>query len=101
MPDTILVTGGAGYIGASLCRELLSAGHEVRALDSLLHNQEQVASDLLSDGVDLHRADLRDDDARQKAIKGADVVVHLAAIVGDPACARDPEESQEVNVNGT
>jgi nucleoside-diphosphate-sugar epimerase len=101
MADTILVTGGAGYIGASLCRELLSAGHDVRALDSLLHKQEQVAQDLVADGVDLHRADLRDDKARKKAIKGADVVVHLAAIVGDPACARDPEESQEVNVKGT
>src|SRR3954471_9249609 len=101
MADTILVTGGAGYIGASLCRELLSAGHKVRALDSLLHNQEQVAEDPVADGVDLHRADLRDDEARKKAIMGADVVVHLAAIVGDPACARDPEESQEVNVKGT
>ena len=101
MADTILVTGGAGYIGASLCRELLSAGHEVRALDSLLHNQQQVAADLVSAGVDLHQADLRDDDARAKAIKGADVVVHLAAIVGDPACARDPKESGDVNVKGS
>lgn len=101
MADTILVTGGAGYIGASLCRELLSAGHEVRALDSLLHNQEQVAADLVSEGVDLHRSDLRDDDARKRAIKGADVVVHLAAIVGDPACARDPKESDDVNVKGS
>lgn len=101
MTDTILVTGGAGYIGASLCRELLSRGHSVRALDSILHRQEDVAAALEADGVDLRRADLRDDDARRAALKGADAVVHLAAIVGDPACARDPQESNSVNVEGS
>jgi nucleoside-diphosphate-sugar epimerase len=101
MPDTILVNGGAGYIGAPLCRELLSQGHEVRALDSILHGQEKVAEALEADGVDLRRADIRDDDARRSALKGADAVVHLAAIVGDPACARDPEESHSVNVEGS
>lgn len=100
MAQTILVTGGAGYIGAPLCRELLAQGNSVRALDVILHGQDDIAAALQADGVDLHRADLRDDDARRKAIAGADAVVHLAAIVGDPACARDPQESHDVNVEG-
>ncbi|WP_372788656.1 NAD-dependent epimerase/dehydratase family protein [Paraconexibacter sp.] len=100
MGETVLVTGGAGYIGALLCDELLQSGREVRVLDSLLHGQEDVAADLEAKGVQVHRADMRDAEARERAMSGADAVVHLAAIVGDPACALDPELSNEVNVGG-
>jgi nucleoside-diphosphate-sugar epimerase len=97
----VLVTGGAGYVGAELVDELLAAGHEVRALDVLLHEQEDVASRLESLGVELQRGDVRDAEARKAALAGVDAVVHLAAIVGDPACGRDPELSNAVNVEGT
>jgi nucleoside-diphosphate-sugar epimerase len=97
----VLVTGGAGYVGAELSEELVEAGHEVRALDVLLHGQEDVAERLAALGVPLIRADIRDEDARRKALEGVDAVVHLAAIVGDPACARDPGLSNAVNVEGT
>jgi nucleoside-diphosphate-sugar epimerase len=97
----VTVAGGAGYVGARLCQELLEQGHEVRALDLLIHGQDDVAEALERDGVALIRADIRDADARQKALAGGDALVHLAAIVGDPACARDPELSNEVNVEGT
>jgi nucleoside-diphosphate-sugar epimerase len=97
----VLVTGGAGYVGAELVDELLAAGHEVRALDVLLHGQEDVAARLEALGVELHRGDVRDPEARKAALNGVDAVVHLAAIVGDPACAKDPPLSNEVNVEGT
>jgi nucleoside-diphosphate-sugar epimerase len=97
----VLVTGGAGYVGAELVDELLAAGHDVRSIDVLLHGQDDVAERLDSQGVELIRADIRDDDARQRALQGVDAVVHLAAIVGDPACGRDPELSNSVNVEGT
>jgi nucleoside-diphosphate-sugar epimerase len=97
----VLVTGGAGYVGAELVDELVGAGHDVRVLDVLLHGQEDVAERLTSLDVQLVRADIRDPDARRRALQGVEGVVHLAAIVGDPACARDPELSNAVNVDGT
>src|SRR3954463_14012699 len=97
----VLVTGGAGYVGAELVDELLAAGHDVRVLDVLLHGQEDIAAELESRGVEVVRGDVRDPDARERALSGADAVVHLAAIVGDPACAKDPQLSNEVNVEGT
>ena len=96
-----LVTGGAGYVGAPLCRELLEAGWTVRVVDVLLHGQEDIARSLEGDGVEVVRGDLRDADVRRRALDGAEAVVHLAAIVGDPACAQDPAESHDVNVRGT
>ncbi|HEY1832908.1 MAG TPA: NAD(P)-dependent oxidoreductase [Solirubrobacteraceae bacterium] len=101
MAKTTLVTGGSGYIGALLVRELLETGHEVRVLDSLLHGQEDIASEQEQAGVTVVRGDVRDADARAQALAGADNVVHLAAIVGDPACALDPAVSDDVNVKAT
>jgi nucleoside-diphosphate-sugar epimerase len=99
--NTTLVTGGSGYIGALLVQELREAGHEVRVLDSLLHSQEDIASEQEQAGVQVIRADIRDADARTRALTSVDAVVHLAAIVGDPACGRDPELSDAVNVQAT
>jgi nucleoside-diphosphate-sugar epimerase len=97
----VVVTGGAGYIGAPLCLDLAASGQRVRALDSLLHGQTGIAEQLERAGVELIRGDVRDAAAREHALAGAHAVVHLAAIVGDPACARDPAVSHEVNVEGT
>ena len=99
--DVVVVTGGAGYIGTPLCLDLAAAGRHVRALDNLLHDQSGIAERLEQAGVELIRGDVRDPQARERALSGAQAVVHLAAIVGDPACARDPAVSHEVNVEGT
>jgi nucleoside-diphosphate-sugar epimerase len=96
----VTVTGGAGYIGALVVDELCAAGHTVTVLDVLLHGQEEVAQGVEAK-AELIRGDVRDPDARRSALKGADAVVHLAAIVGDPACARDSEDSNSVNLEGS
>jgi len=96
-----LVTGGSGYIGALLVKELQEAGREVRVLDSLLHGQEDIAVEQENNGVEVIRGDVRDAEARAQALAGAEAVVHLAAIVGDPACALDPKVSDDVNVQAT
>ncbi|HXB15349.1 MAG TPA: NAD(P)-dependent oxidoreductase [Solirubrobacteraceae bacterium] len=96
-----LITGGSGYIGSLLANELLEHGREVRVLDSLLHGQQDIAAEQEQAGIEVIRGDVRDADARGRALDGAEAVVHLAAIVGDPACARDPQVSDEVNVQAT
>jgi nucleoside-diphosphate-sugar epimerase len=97
----VTVTGGLGYIGACVVEELIRGGHHVRVLDSLLHGQEDVASQVTAGGAELVRGDVRDAAACAEAFAGADAVVHLAAIVGDPACAKDPASSHDVNVGGS
>ena len=100
--NLVLVTGGAGYVGSVTVQELLKAGYCVRVVDSLAHGQ--VPSVLVAWGdpsFEFRRGDLRDRDVRRAAVEGVDAVVHLAAIVGDPACARQPELARETNVEAT
>jgi nucleoside-diphosphate-sugar epimerase len=97
----VLVTGGAGYVGAEVATALLEDGREVRVLDSLLHGQQPIADMLERKGAKITIGDVRDANARGELLQGTEAVVHLAAIVGDPACARDPELAQEVNVEAT
>jgi nucleoside-diphosphate-sugar epimerase len=102
VPRTVLVTGGAGYVGSVLVDELLARGHRVRVLDSLLHGS--VSSLLLvwgHEGFEFVRGDIRESAVRRAALDGVDTVVHLAAIVGDPACARDPKLARRINLEAT
>jgi nucleoside-diphosphate-sugar epimerase len=95
------VTGGTGYVGMKVVEQMQAAGREVRVIDVILHGQEDLAAEQRRSGVELIVADIRDDRARRAALEGVDEVVHLAAIVGDPACALDPDRSTDVNVNAT
>lgn len=102
VPKVVLVTGGAGYLGSLAVEELLRRGFHVRALDMLLHgNRTSVEAFRSRPEYAFVEADLRDRDARRRALEGAWAVVHLAAIVGDPACARQPELAREVNLEAT
>jgi nucleoside-diphosphate-sugar epimerase len=97
----VAISGGAGYLGALTAAELRAAGHEVRVLDSLIHGQRGVAEGLAAEGVEVLEGDVRDAEMQAALLADADAFVHLAAIVGDPACARDPELAVEVNLDAS
>lgn len=96
-PRTVLVVGGAGYLGSVLVPMLLGRGYNVRVLDSFLFGRASLASVEQDPNCTLIEGDVRDIQAVVKAMKGCDAVVDLAAIVGDPACADNPSLAIEVN----
>ena len=103
MSETVLVTGGAGFIGRFVCEELLRRGHHVRALDSLIPqvHGETDRPPLLHADVELIRGDVRDGDAVARALAGADSVVHLAAEVGVGQSMYEVERYTSTNDVGT
>jgi nucleoside-diphosphate-sugar epimerase len=97
----ILVTGGAGFLGSTLVPMLLAEGHQVRVLDSLLHGGGPLLPLWAHPQFEFLHGDVRDRAARRAALAGVEAVVHLAAIVGDPACSREPELARAVNLEGS
>ena len=98
----VLVTGAAGYLGSVLCPALLREGYHVIALDSFRYGPQQataLAACCGDIGFELVRGDVRDSRTVREAIKGCDAVVPLAAIVGAPACVRDPLTADDTNHN--
>jgi dTDP-L-rhamnose 4-epimerase len=103
MPERILITGGAGFIGSHVARRLLALGHEVRVLDSL---SDQVHADgerpaYLEPEVDLIVGDVRDAGALERALDGVESVVHFAARVGVGQSMYEIADYQAVNTYGT
>ena len=97
----ILVTGGAGYIGSILVPELLEKGYAVTVIDNFMYRQPSLASVISNPNLNLVYADVRDYGTVKKYISKADVVIPLAAIVGAPACAKDPLAASSINKDAT
>jgi len=95
--ECVLVTGGAGYLGSALTERLLELGYRVRVLDCLVYGERAVRKLYRHPRFELVRNDIRDVDAVIRTAQGTDAVVHLAAIVGDPACALNEELTIDVN----
>ena len=101
MVKNVLVIGGAGYLGSVLSRRLLEKGYKVRALDNLTYGDEGIKGLYDNPGFTFIEGDMRDINTVVNAIKGMDAVVHLAAIVGDPASSLSPQKTIEINYLAT
>ena len=103
MAETVLVTGGAGFIGRAVCSELLDRGNAVRVLDSLIEqvHGDREQPDGIPAGVELIRGDIRNKDIVTRALKGVDSAVHLAAEVGVGQSMYAVERYTSVNETGS
>ncbi|MFN0083181.1 MAG: NAD-dependent epimerase/dehydratase family protein [Ferruginibacter sp.] len=97
----VLVTGGAGYIGSVLVRQLLDKGYSVRALDNLNFGGDALIDVMLNPNFEFMKGDVRNADDVKIALEGVDAVAHLAAIVGDPACKKYSDDANSTNWDGS
>ena len=89
MAYSILVTGGAGYLGSVLVPALLAAGHRVTVLDNFLFKQNSLLECCSYDTFEVVRGDAREEDMLKPLLQKADAIIPLAALVGAPLCSRD------------
>ena len=98
----VSITGGGGYLGNVLVRHLLNKGYKVKVMDNMLKGQcDALLSVVSNPNFEFIKGDIRSQSDCKSLLKKADVVVHLAGVVGFPACAKNPYESYSINVKGT
>jgi len=97
----VLVTGGAGYIGNYVVEELLENGHDVRVLDNFLFGDDALDPFRDHDRLEVRDGDIRHIEDLSYAMEDREAVVHMAGIVGDPACSVNEQATQAVNIEAT
>lgn len=97
----VLVTGGAGYIGSTLVPMLLQSGYTVTVYDLFKYRTTSLLAVSNHPHLKLVRGDICDEEHLKRYVEDAHVIIHLAAIVGYPACDSNREEAIRVNINGT
>src|SRR3981081_4371476 len=95
--SSILVTGGAGYLGSILAPELLAAGHRVTVLDNFMYSQNSLAHLCANPDFDVVNGDARAPETLSPLLRKVDVVIPLAALVGAPLCKKDPIAATTTN----
>jgi len=93
----VLVTGGAGYIGSILVPELLKAGHNVTVVDNFMYRQNSLLEHCYDKKFRIIRGDVRDTELIKQEVSSHDVIIPLAAIVGMPACKRNPKSNRKIS----
>jgi nucleoside-diphosphate-sugar epimerase len=93
----ILVTGAAGYIGSVLVRQLLQKDYKVRGVDALFFGGESLLDIYNHPNFEFIKGDIRKTEIVNLMLDGITDVIHLAAIVGDPACSKQPELATQIN----
>src|SRR5690349_15552424 len=98
MSQHVLITGGAGYLGSILSEHLLDAGYRVTTIDRLVYGCSLFHL-CANPNYNFETGDARDESLLKRVLKDVDVIVPLAAVVGAPACDRDPWLARSVNVD--
>lgn len=101
MKEKILVTGGAGYIGSILVPKLLDLGYSVRVLDNMMYEQNSLMPYFIDKNFEFVNGDIRNFNTVNDCVKGTDYIIHLAAIVGAPACYKNQVEAEAINYGGS
>jgi nucleoside-diphosphate-sugar epimerase len=99
--NRVVVTGGAGYVGSIVSSHLLMNGYDVVVLDALRAGGEAMLNFDGGQRFTMVAGDVRDEMVLARALANADAVVHLAAVVGEPACKPDPESARAIILGGT
>jgi nucleoside-diphosphate-sugar epimerase len=94
----VLVTGGAGYVGSILCEHLLAADYQVTVAQTIQHGEQSLFHLCSNPGFEFVRGDVRDKETVASCLRGADVIMPLAAIVGAPSCDRQQSDAVTVNL---
>ncbi len=98
----ILITGGAGFVGSVLCPMLLEKGYNVRVIDNFMYSDKEALNACFGNvNFKLYEGDIRDKGFMSKYIQNADYIIHLAAVVGEPNCKKNPELCYSINTGGT
>ena len=95
--EHVLISGGAGYVGSLLCPQLLRAGYKVTALDACYFGDDFLPND--DPNFTLVKGDIRDSAAFEDAVKGVDMVIHLACISNDASFQLDERLSTTINLD--
>ena len=95
--QSILVTGGAGYVGSILTNELVKKNYDVKVVDSLVYGDAGISSLIDQNKIEFFNLDIRDSSKIASILKNVDCVIHLSAIVGEPLCKKIPEAAKQIN----
>ena len=99
--ENILVTGGAGYVGTILIPQLLDKGYKVTLFDRFMWGYRPILHFASNSNLRIIKGDIRDKSLIAEEVNNHDIILHLAAIVGYPACSADPNQAETTNVGGT
>ena len=95
--NSILITGGAGYVGSVLVRKLVNLGYDVKVIDSLVFGNDGISSLINDKKIEFFNLDIRETEKISSIIQNIDYVIHLAAIVGEPLCKKIPDAAKQIN----
>ena len=95
--NSILITGGAGYVGSVLVNNLVKQNYDVRVVDSLVYGNDGISKLIDDKKIKFFNLDIRETESLSNIVKDVDCVIHLAAIVGEPLCKKIPDAAKQIN----